>query len=194
MENTNVQLIPVNLNKSVLDNADIHNGAVYFVQDTQELFYDFDSKRTQVKDIIILETENDRTSSLFNPVNKFYFVMDTQVLWLYNDEQWYQVTKDLDGYYDKVSLNNLLTAKQDKLTAGTNIKIEDNVISCSVDSLCENDDITITLNEQSKLQTIGVKTLNDIIKFDWIGTLAEYEADLAKGIITDTTVCFVTDD
>ena len=54
MENTNVQFVAVNLNKTSLENTDINNGAVYFVEDTKELFYDFGSKRSEIKDILIL--------------------------------------------------------------------------------------------------------------------------------------------
>lgn len=102
----------------------------------------------------------------------------------------YYVTEEqlqLKGYVTDVS------NKQNVLTAGSNIEIKNDTISCTL-SVPENDNITIQVTDNSKLQTVATKTLNDIIKFDWIGTLAEYEADLENGTITDNTVCFVTDD
>ena len=129
MQNTNVQFVAVNLNKTTLENTNIQNGAVYFVEDTKELFYDFGSKRTEVKDILILQTDAERTSILFTPLNKFYFIIETQILWLYKDGAWYQVSQDLSGYYDSITIDNLLLNKQDKLIAGDGIFIENNIIS-----------------------------------------------------------------
>ena len=72
MIDTTVRVQLVNVNKSTLETTEVNNGCVYFVEDTKELFYDLGSKRTEVKDILILEKEADRTSILFSPLNKFY--------------------------------------------------------------------------------------------------------------------------
>ena len=90
---TNVRVEIIRTNKSLLNTAEISNGCVYFVEDTKELFFDFDSKRSEVKDILILEKESERTSILFAPLNKFYFVLETKILWLYKDGSWYQVSQ-----------------------------------------------------------------------------------------------------
>lgn len=126
---SNIRFSAVNLNKASLQNVDITNGNVYFVQDTKELFYDFNSVRTEIKDILMLEKEADRTSILFAPLNKFYFVLETKLLWLYKDGEWYQVSYDMNNYYTKEIIDDLLAQKQDKLTAGPGISIENNVIS-----------------------------------------------------------------
>ena len=94
MSNTNIRFSVVHTNKTTLENTVVSNGSVYFVEDTKELFYDFDSKRVGVKDILILEKESERTSILFTPLNKFYFVLETQILWLYKDGSWYKITAD----------------------------------------------------------------------------------------------------
>ena len=99
MNSTNVTFSIVKTNKTGLNNTDINNGAVYFVEDTKELFFDFNSKRTSIKDIEILNTDAERTSILFTPLNKFYFTLDTNLLYLYKDGTWYQVTQDLSSYY-----------------------------------------------------------------------------------------------
>ena len=115
MSNTNIRVSVININKSTLENTAISNGSVYFVEDTKELFYDFGSKRVEVKDILVLEKESERTSILFTPLNKFYFVLETQILWLYKDGAWYQISSDLTNYYNKSELELLLNDKQDKL-------------------------------------------------------------------------------
>lgn len=113
MNNTNTRVTIVKSNKSLLESTPVNNGAVYFIQDTKELFFDFESTRTEIKDILTLAADDERTSILFVPLNKFYFVLDTQVLWFYKDGTWYQVTSDLSNYYTKNEINDLLILKQD---------------------------------------------------------------------------------
>lgn len=105
---TDVRVELVKTNKSLLSTTEVSNGCVYFVEDTKELFFDFDSKRSEVKDILVLQKEAERTSILFAPLNKFYFVLETQTLWFYKDGTWYQVSQDLTNYYTKEELNNLI--------------------------------------------------------------------------------------
>lgn len=56
------------------------------------------------------------------------------------------------------------------------------------------DDVTIHITDDNKLQTIGELTKDGTIKYDWIGTLEQYEQGITDGTITPTTVCYVTDD
>ena len=56
------------------------------------------------------------------------------------------------------------------------------------------DDQTITLNEEENIQVVGTKTLDGSFKNDWIGTKAEYDKAVESGIITEETVCIITDD
>lgn len=59
----------------------------------------------------------------------------------------------------------------------------------------EVDDETIIYNSDDALTAIGVQDLNTgAVKYDWIGTEAEYEQAWANGQISETDVCFVTDD
>jgi hypothetical protein len=104
MVDTNTKIQIINTNKSLLENAAISNGSIYFVQDTKELFYDYNSTRSSITDILILATEADRTSVLFTPLNKFYFVLETNALWLYRDGTWYKVsgaTEDIKALLDE---------------------------------------------------------------------------------------------
>ena len=73
MNNTNTRVTIVKSNKSLLESTPVNNGAVYFIQDTKELFFDFESTRTEIKDILTLATDDERTSIFFVPLNKFYF-------------------------------------------------------------------------------------------------------------------------
>ena len=105
---TNIRVELVKTNKSLLGETEITNGCVWFVDDTKELFFDFDSKRSEVKDILVLQQEAERTSILFAPLNKFYFVLETQVLWFYKDGSWYKVSPDLSVFYTKAEIDSLI--------------------------------------------------------------------------------------
>lgn len=83
--------------------------------------------------------------------------------------------------------------KQDTLIAGTNVTIENNVISAkgSIDNV---DGVTAIVNENDILQVTGMleKNTGDAV-FDWIGTKEEYDLqDLAN--THPDWICFITDD
>ena len=86
-----------------------------------------------------------------------------------------------------------LSKKQDKLTAGKNITIENGVISTDTTIGINVDGETIS-NENAVLSSIGTKTKSNTIKIDWEGTEAEYEAGLADGTISNDWYCYITDD
>ena len=69
----------------------IKDGQLIFVHDVGRLALDFKGKRTFYNQIIELSTEKDRTD-LSDAVNgKFYFVIETAVLWRYFNG-WTQIT------------------------------------------------------------------------------------------------------
>ena len=69
----------------------IKNGQLIFVHDAGRLALDFKGKRTFYNQIIELSTEKDRID-LSDAVNgKFYFVIETAVLWRYFNG-WTQIT------------------------------------------------------------------------------------------------------
>lgn len=68
----------------------IKNGQMVFVRDKGRIAFDFKGKRTFYNQITELETEYER-SSLSDPSDGYYFVIDTAVLWFYNGE-WTQIT------------------------------------------------------------------------------------------------------
>lgn len=71
------------------------DGQVILVQDAAMICFDYDGKRTFYHDIITLDTEEERVA-LDNPIDgKFYFVIDTAILWNYN-KGWNQLTNKPD--------------------------------------------------------------------------------------------------
>lgn len=68
----------------------IKNGQLIFIQDKGRIAFDFNNKRVFYNQIIELETEHER-ASLSTPSCGYYFVIDSAVLWRY-DEGWKQIT------------------------------------------------------------------------------------------------------
>ena len=57
------------------------------------------------------------------------------------------------------------------------------------------DSSTINTNSNSQLQAIGVIEKNaGAVKYDWVGTLAQWTAGRSGGTIPDTWICYITDD
>ena len=203
MEPTNTAFKIVKTNKAGLNSAEVTNGAVYFVQDTKELYFDYNNVRTSIQDIIILNNDADRTSILFAPLNKFYFALDTGKLYLYKDGVWHTITTDLSNY---VTNEALQTALEDYLTeipvassstlggvkVGNNLSIDANGVLSADAQQMDVDDSTIIINAQDKLEVQGVKNANDgtLLKH-WSGTLAQYNALETK---QTNTVYYITDD
>lgn len=128
-------------------------------------------------------------------MNKSYLSTRGQVIWQGMDDAGLATRAD-------ISLSNLdelgearFNAKQDKLTAGENITIEDNVISSAGGAV---DNKSITKNTDNQIQAVGTINQNTAsgatpVKYDWIGTLAEYNSQNVETLHPDW-VCFITDD
>lgn len=76
---------------SRLPDLSIKNGQLIFVKDSQKVALDFNDKRTFYNQIVVLQTEHERTSLLAPISGLFYFVIDTAVLWHY-EQSWIQIT------------------------------------------------------------------------------------------------------
>ena len=101
------------------------------------------------------------------------------------------INNDLD------SLEDQLTLKQNLLVAGENITLTPEGDSTRIDAIIptiSTDDTTIIKDDNNIITAIGTKSKNNIISYDWMGTVEEYNNDLASGLITNTTKCFITDD
>lgn len=73
-----------------LGQLSVDYGQLIFVKDTRELYFDHAEGRILYSQIIILETENQR-ANMKAPVNGFYFVKETGIIWRY-DGTWIAIT------------------------------------------------------------------------------------------------------
>lgn len=73
-----------------LGQLSVDYGQLIFVRDTRELYFDHQQGRISYSQIIILETEEQRVN-MRSPVNGFYFVKNTGVIWRY-DNGWISIT------------------------------------------------------------------------------------------------------
>lgn len=95
---------------------------------------------------------------------------------------------DLDTKQDKLTFDTVPTADSTNPVTSSGIKNALENITIKVDNT------TISKSTENVISTIGIKTKNDINAYDWIGTQSEYATDLASGVITETTRCYITDD
>lgn len=66
-------------------------GQIAFTRDSQRLFWDYDdSTRVEITDIVELDSDTTRLG-LGSPADKFYYVLNTNTLWRYQDGSWKQV-------------------------------------------------------------------------------------------------------
>lgn len=77
---------------SKLRNLVIKNGQLIFLQDVGRIAFDFNDKRVFYNQIVELETEAER-KDLASPLNGYYFIIDTGILWHYKDA-WTQITSE----------------------------------------------------------------------------------------------------
>lgn len=85
---------------SKLSDLVIKDGQLIFVQDKHKIALDFNGKRTFYNQIEELATEDARTAMLAPIKGAFYFVLDTGILWTYQND-WVQITtppKDVSSF------------------------------------------------------------------------------------------------
>lgn len=85
---------------SKLPDLVIEDGQLIFVQDKHKIALDFGGKRTFYNQIEELATDNTRTAILAPIKGAFYFVLDTGILWTYQND-WVQITtppKDVTAF------------------------------------------------------------------------------------------------
>ena len=77
-------------NSSMLDSMPISKAQLIFVQDTRQIYLDSATERIEYGQIIVLHSEGQRLL-IASPLPTFYFVLETNVLWRYN-QGWVQLT------------------------------------------------------------------------------------------------------
>lgn len=90
---------------SKLSDLEVKNGQLIFVQDKNTIALDFGGKRRFYKQIEELSTEDSRASLLAPVTGQYYFVVETGVMWTYQNG-WVQITttpSDVKNYADSVA-------------------------------------------------------------------------------------------
>ena len=75
---------------SRLSDLGINDGQIIFTSDTQTIYLDMKGKRLSYSTIRVYDTDADR-SSVLAPVEGYYYVEETHVLWRYKNK-WIQIT------------------------------------------------------------------------------------------------------
>lgn len=91
MEETKPIIDVISTTNSKLSNLPIKDGQLIFVHDSKKIALDYKNARTVYEQIQVLEKESNRTE-LLAPINSFYFVVETSILWKYHNGQWIQLT------------------------------------------------------------------------------------------------------
>ena len=89
--NTKAVMSLVATSSSRIRELPIKNGQLVFVQDLGRIAFDYNNKRVFYNQIVELDTEAERLA-LDNPLNGYYFVIGSGVLWLYKND-WIQITE-----------------------------------------------------------------------------------------------------
>ena len=90
---------------SKLSDLEAKDGQLIFVQDKNAIALDFGGKRRFYKQIEELSTEDSRASLLAPVTGQYYFVVETGVMWTYQNG-WVQITttpSDVKNYADSVA-------------------------------------------------------------------------------------------
>ena len=105
---------------SRLPDLSIQNGQLIFVKDTCKIALDLNDRRNFYNQVVVLQTEQERQSLLAPISGLFYFVIDTAVLWHY-EQSWIQITTSPNEIiYIGVSLPELGSANTLYVNASLN--------------------------------------------------------------------------
>lgn len=79
-------------NSSRIRELPIKNGQLIFLQDLGRIAFDFKGQRVFYNQIAELDTEAERLA-LEDPLDGYYFVIDSACLWFYKNNGWTQITE-----------------------------------------------------------------------------------------------------
>ena len=152
---------------SEINSKEIVNGSIIMCSDSGDCYFDtLDGERVQIsKQIVFLETENNRTSMLAPESDKFYLVKESGLLYIYNTE-WVCLNDRAEHsaiYFDihnvEVNPNTQTTIDDGRVNANSSAKFvcDPSLIDLatasgvSITCACADNSITITSNCSYKL-------------------------------------------
>ena len=103
--------------ESKLPTLPLEDGQLIFVYDKKKIILDNHGVRTVYEQIQTIETEEQR-NDLLAPIDSFYFVIETSILWRYTNGHWNQITTSPQEQIDRISAEGTKQVKavQDKGT------------------------------------------------------------------------------
>lgn len=103
--------------ESKLPTFPLEDGQLIFVYDKKKIILDNHGVRTVYEQIQTIETEEQR-NDLLAPIDSFYFVIETSILWRYSNGHWNQITTSPQEQIDRIVAEGTKQVKavQDKGT------------------------------------------------------------------------------
>lgn len=87
--------------ESKLSTLPLEDGQLIFVYDKKKIILDNHGVRTVYEQIQTIETEEQR-NDLLAPIDSFYFVIETSILWRYSNGHWNQITTSPQEQIDRI--------------------------------------------------------------------------------------------
>ena len=88
--------------ESKLPTLPLEDGQLIFVYDKKKIILDNRGVRTVYEQIQTIETEEQR-NDLLAPIDSFYFVIETSILWRYTNGHWNQITTSPQEQIDRIA-------------------------------------------------------------------------------------------
>ena len=123
------------------------------------------------------------------------YVQDTEPLTANEGEKFYDLTNNIIYTYSKGDWIEYGNADDGVIyVKGSIVYHYDKTNLIEFSNIVYVDSATIEKNIDGTLTAIGVKTKNNGVFYDWVGTLEEWELGRERGVIEDNWICFITDD
>ena len=164
MEETKPIIDVISTTNSKLSNLPIKDGQLIFVHDSKKIALDYKNVRTVYEQIQVLEKESNRTE-LIAPINSFYFVAETSILWKYPDAIINTMSGEsplvIPDSAERVNKGFGLTGKTEQLnTRGVNLWRSDSTVIVSgtkylmFDNPIQTGTYTLSANDKSASESL----------------------------------------
>lgn len=91
-DTTAMQLSMIVTTAKRLPDLSIKNAQLVFVKDSNLIAFDWDGKRKFYSQVVVIATDGERKALEAPIVGVYYFVVDTAILWQYDESGWVQKT------------------------------------------------------------------------------------------------------